>query len=69
MEKEVDKLITDINESLEKTCPKKSAYGVCPRKASRIKNWWDPAAENAREISNETQTGISKLDKRKEKIL
>ena len=51
VEEEVNNLYKDINDCLEKTCPKKSALRVCPRKASRIKSWWDPTAENAREVS------------------
>ena len=51
VEKEVEDLLKDIKNCLEKTCPKKSPHGVSPRKASRIKNWWDPTAEKARETS------------------
>ena len=51
IEKEVDELLSDIKSSLKKSCPKKSPYGVCPRKSSRINNWWDTSAELARENS------------------
>ena len=51
VEKEVDDLLKDIKNCLEKTCPKKSPHGVCPRKSSRIKSLWDPTAEKARETS------------------
>ena len=51
IEKEVEELLSDIKSSLKKSCPKKSPYGVCPRKSSRINNWWDTSAELARENS------------------